>query len=94
VDADRHNQGDAAIEDLVRGHLAKRVGADLAQTIPGNEQFHRLGIDSLDIVVILAELERECGVERIANGELWEIAGSVRAMVRYLSRNSCVGEDS
>ncbi|MDN3270109.1 acyl carrier protein [Streptomyces sp. MA15] len=75
----------AALEDLVRERLAERVGPDLARGIAREDKFSELGIDSLDIVTVLAALERECAVERIADGELWDIADSVGALVRHLS---------
>ncbi|KAA6213154.1 acyl carrier protein [Streptomyces albofaciens JCM 4342] len=76
---------DGALETLVRARLAERVGAELARGIGREEKFHDLGVDSLDIVTVLAGLERECAVERITDGELWDIADSVGALVRHLS---------
>lgn len=78
------------IEELVRGRLAQRVGADVADSIPATEKFYDVGIDSLDIVLTLAELERDCGVARIADGELWDIADSVGTLVAYLSEHATV----
>ncbi|MFD6654111.1 beta-ketoacyl synthase N-terminal-like domain-containing protein [Streptomyces parvus] len=71
-------------EALVRHRLGARIGAQLAHVLDRGEKFHDVGIDSLDIVVVLAELERDFAVERIADGELWDIADSVDALVRYL----------
>ncbi|MBU3867668.1 4'-phosphopantetheinyl transferase superfamily protein, partial [Streptomyces sp. 4503] len=76
---------DDALEILVRARLAERVGTALSRDIGREEAFHDLGIDSLDIVTVLADLERECDVERITDGELWDIADSVGALVRHLS---------
>ncbi|WP_320782409.1 4'-phosphopantetheinyl transferase superfamily protein [Streptomyces sp. CRN 30] len=75
----------AALEELVRTRLAERVGGGVAHGIGREEPFADLGVDSLDIVAVLAALERECGVERIADGELWDLADSVDALVRHLS---------
>jgi acyl carrier protein len=75
------------LESLVRDRLADRIGEDLARSVGREEKFHDLGIDSLDIVTVLAALERECGVDRIADGELWDIADTVDALVRYLSEH-------
>ncbi|MFF9077558.1 acyl carrier protein [Streptomyces sp. NPDC014646] len=77
----------AALEDLVRERLAERVGRDLARSITREDKFFELGIDSLDIVTVLATLERECAVERIADGDLWDVADSVGALVRHLSEH-------
>ncbi|GAA1166173.1 hypothetical protein GCM10009654_23850 [Streptomyces hebeiensis] len=73
------------LEALVREKLAERIGDDLAGSIGRGEEFHDLGIDSLDIVTVLAALERECAVDRIVDGELWDVAHSVDALVRHLS---------
>lgn len=73
------------LEGLVRKRLAGRVGPELAGTIPAADKFYDLGIDSLDVVSVLAELERDCAVDRIADGELWDIADSVNALVGYLA---------
>ncbi|MCX4640458.1 acyl carrier protein [Streptomyces sp. P9-2B-2] len=78
------------IEELVRRTLAERVGAELAGAIPATEKFSDLGIDSLDLVVTLATLERECGVERIADGELWDIADSIGSLTAYLTEHATV----
>ncbi|MEU4656062.1 4'-phosphopantetheinyl transferase superfamily protein [Streptomyces sp. NPDC023723] len=75
----------AALEHLVRARLAERIGPGTAHGIGREEPFADLGVDSLDIVAVLAALERECGVERIADGELWDLADSVGALVRHLS---------
>ncbi|MEU0280613.1 acyl carrier protein [Streptomyces sp. NPDC088147] len=75
------------LESLVRDRLAERIGEDLARSVGREEKFHDLGIDSLDIVTVLAALERECAVDRIADGELWDIADTVDALVRYLSEH-------
>ncbi|WP_228972952.1 acyl carrier protein [Streptomyces sp. DH12] len=74
-----------ALEELVRERLAERVGTDLARGIAREERFTDLGVDSLDVVTVLAALERDCAVERIADGELWDVAESVGALVRHLS---------
>ncbi|MFI6638931.1 acyl carrier protein [Streptomyces sp. NPDC050504] len=76
---------DGALETLVRTRLAERIGTELSRSIGRDEAFYDLGIDSLDIVTVLADLERDCDVERIADGELWDIADSVGALVRHLS---------
>ncbi|MFD5393064.1 acyl carrier protein [Streptomyces sp. NPDC127097] len=78
------------IEELVRRTLAERVGAELAGAISAEEKFSDLGIDSLDLVVTLATLERECGVQRIADGELWDIADSVGSLTAYLAEHATV----
>ncbi|MCK1795262.1 acyl carrier protein [Streptomyces sp. XM4193] len=81
---DRQASAAERTEALVRDRLGARIGAELAHALDRGEKFHDVGIDSLDIVVVLAELERDFEVERIADGELWDIADSVDALVHYL----------
>ncbi|MFF8916965.1 acyl carrier protein [Streptomyces sp. NPDC015032] len=81
---DRQASAADRTEALVRDRLGARIGAQLAHALDRGEKFHDVGIDSLDIVVVLAALERDFEVERIADGELWDIADSVDALVRYL----------
>lgn len=76
---------EAELDRLVRERLAERLGARFVAELASDEQFGDVGIDSMHLVAVLAGLERDLRVDRIADGELAEIAGSIAHLVRYLA---------
>ena len=67
----------------MRRALGARVGEATARELPAAMPFAELGIDSLDIVFVVAEVERKLNRRLPTAGDLGEVAGSVDALVRH-----------
>ncbi|MFD9538604.1 phosphopantetheine-binding protein [Streptomyces sp. NPDC060022] len=78
--------GTQVFEEEIRTRLEERVGHEVARGIGVDERFRDLGVDSLDLVHVLARLERDLEVPQIAAGDLWEVADTIGTLARHLAR--------
>ncbi|MEV8635611.1 acyl carrier protein [Streptosporangium sp. NPDC051023] len=82
-----HNTDTAGHRDpeaLVRRRLAERVGDEVAYGIGVDEAFLMVGIDSLDLMHVVAQLEQDAQVQQIAQADLWAVARSIASLVAYI----------
>ncbi|MFI1377425.1 phosphopantetheine-binding protein [Streptomyces longwoodensis] len=75
----------AELEIRVRTVLGTRVGPELARDLPADARFDEIGIDSLDIVLVLAELEQRDAANALTGKDLREAADCIDSLVRHLA---------
>ncbi|MCT9935256.1 acyl carrier protein [Planotetraspora sp. A-T 1434] len=80
-------------EALVRRRLAERIGDEVAYGIGVDEPFLAVGVDSLDLMHVVAQLEQDADVKQVAEAELWAVASSIASLVAYISLESDGGGD-
>ncbi|MEV7908653.1 acyl carrier protein [Streptomyces anulatus] len=84
---DIHNTDTAGHGDpeaLVRRRLAERIGDEVAYGIGFDESFLMVGVDSLDLMHVVAQLEQDARVQQVAQAELWAVARSISSLVAYI----------
>ncbi|WP_370018385.1 acyl carrier protein [Planotetraspora sp. GP83] len=75
-------------EALVRRRLAERIGDEVAYGIGVDEPFLAVGVDSMDLMHVVAQLEQDADVKQVAEAELWAVASSIASLVAYITRES------
>ena len=84
----------SAAANYVRSLLAARIG-DIAHRLDADEAFDDLGVSSIDLVAVVAAMERDLSVDGRPPAELGEVAGSVRSLTAYcLQLRSYAGGDN
>ncbi len=78
----------ADLETLVRRHLAARVGQARVAAMASDVDFDLEGIDSVDLLAVVAVLERELAVQPQRLEPLDRACVSIASTARYLYRSS------
>jgi acyl carrier protein len=76
------------LEARVRALLAARVGAAVVAGLTSDADFDRAGIDSVDLLAVVAQLERELAVEPARLEPLDRACCSIASTASYLRRSS------
>lgn len=80
--------GLAELEARVRAVLADRVGRAVVAGLTSDTDFDRAGIDSVDLLAVVAQLERELAVEPARLEPLDRACWSIASTASYLQRSS------
>ena len=74
-----------AAEHYVRALLAARIGA-VAHRLDADEVFGDLGVSSIDLVAVIAAMERDLGGGDQPPAELGEVASDLNSLTEYCIR--------
>ncbi len=78
----------ADLEAAVRGRLAARLGQARVAAMASDADFDLEGVDSVDLLAVVAQLERDLDVQPQRLEPLDRACVSIAATARYLRRSS------